>query len=103
MVVHQVTQLFLQQGQGPQPPPLFGDASQMPGFSTVKTVMTWVGFLCLALCLAGVAGFGTKIVLSWRNPGHHSGQLGQGAGLILAGLTVLGGAGTIVSFFLAAR
>lgn len=103
MVLHHVTELFLQQGQGPQPPPLFGDASQMPGYSTVKTVMTWVGFVCVALCVVGVAGFAVKIVLSWRSPGHHSGQLGQGAGLILAGLTVLGGAGTIVSFFLAGR
>ena len=102
-MLHQVTQLLLQQGQAPAPPPLFGDASQMPGFSTVKTVMTWLGFGCLTLCLAGVATFGVRIVLSHRNPSQHSGHLGQGAGLIVLGLTVVGGAGTIVSFFLAAH
>lgn len=95
----QITELFLQQ----EPPPLFGDASQMPGYNTVRTVMTWVGYGCLAVCMAGIAMFGAKIVISWRNPQHHFGQIGQGAALIMIGMTVLGGAGTLVSFFLAGR
>ncbi len=99
LLIAHVTELVLQQGQTPQPPGLFGDASQMPGAAKLATVIHWVGNVVLGMCVIGVATFAVRLVLSHRDPSRHAGQHGQAAGMIMAGLTVLGSISGIVSFF----
>ena len=101
--MHLLADLVLQApappGGTPAPPGLFGDASQMPGFSKVVTVVHWAGYVILAACVVGIGMFGAQLVLSHRDPSRHGGQHGQSAGMIMAGLTILGSVGAIVAFF----
>lgn len=98
MLAH-VMDLVLQQGTGQQPPGLFGDASSMPGYAKIQTVVHWAGSIILAACVIGIGAFGTQLVLSHRDPSRHAGHHGQSAGMIMAGLTILGSISGIISFF----
>ena len=103
MLIHYLTGLtdvVLQQGGVPEPPELFGDASGMPGWDKVQSAIYWFGKVVIALCVIGIAWFGARMVMNHRDPHRHSGDLGQSAGMIVLGLTVLGSVSSIVTFFL---
>lgn len=97
MLVQAVTDLVLSQG-GPQPPDIFGDASKMPGMDKLQQVANWGGWIVMLVCIFGVVTFGARLVHS-HNKGHHAGEHGKEAGMIVLGLTIVGSASTLVIFF----
>lgn len=96
-MIHHLAEIVL--AQGPTPPGLFGDAGAMPGFAKIQTVVHWIGYLVLAACVVGIGMFGAQLVMSHRDPSRHGGNHGQSAGMIMAGLTVIGSVGGIIAFF----
>lgn len=100
-MIHHLVELVLAQPPpgGVAPPGLFGDAGGMPGFAKIQTVVHWVGYLVLAACVVGIGVFGAQLVMSHRDPSRHGGNHGQSAGMIMAGLTVIGSVGGIIAFF----
>lgn len=96
-MIHYLAEIVLAQ----QPPGLFGEAGNMSGFAKIQTVVHWIGYLVLAACVVGIGMFGAQLVMSHRDPSRHGGNHGQSAGMIMAGLTVLGSVGGIIAFFTA--
>lgn len=97
MLLQHALDLVLQ--QGPKPPDIFGDASSMPGMDKLQNAFHWVGWIVTVVCVIGVVTFGAQLVVSHNKPGHHAGEHGKNAGMIVLGLTIVGSAGGLVTYF----
>lgn len=75
----------------PNPQPI-----QPPGTGDISTVMGWVMWLGLALCILGLVVAGALMAINHQrgDGGQHAGRVGMS----LAGVIVIGAAGAIIGF-----
>ena len=77
--------------QVPDPAP-----SQPPGTERFITIMSWVKWVALAICVLGliIAGAGMAVQARRGEGGEHVGRLG----FVLFGVIIISGSGAIVGF-----
>ncbi len=75
----------------PNPQPI-----QPPGTGDISTVMGWVMWLGLALCILGLVVAGALMAINTRRGegGEHAGRIG----MALGGVIVIGAAGALIGF-----
>jgi hypothetical protein len=69
---------------------------QPPGTGDISTVMGWVMWLGLALCILGLIAAGAMMAVNSRRGegGEHAGRIG----MVMGGVIVIGAAGALIGF-----
>lgn len=75
------------------------DPAQPPGTEGITTLLGWLKWVALIVCLAGLVIAGAMMAINSRRGegGEHAGRIG----MALAGVIVISAAGAIIGFLIA--